>query len=68
MFPGRRRRKTPIAPDRVLYRERNIVERGIGWLKQYRRLTTRFEKTVSSYLELVMFVAVHHWLQSPFAA
>jgi transposase len=43
------------------------VERGIGWLKQCRRLATRFEKTASSYLGLVMFVAVRHWLQNPFA-
>ena len=68
VIPGRRNRKVPIQHDRVLYRERNIVERGIGWFKQCRRLATRFEKTASSYLGLVMFVAVRHWLQNPFDA
>ena len=50
VIPGRRHRKVPIEHDRERYRERNVVERGIGWLKQYRRLATRFEKTASSYL------------------
>ena len=63
VIPGRRHRKVPIQHDRVLYRER-----GIGWLKQCRRLATRFEKTAASYLGLVMFVAVRHWLQNPFGA
>ena len=67
VIPGRRNRKAPIEHDRELYRERNVVERGIGWLKQCRRLATRFEKMASSYLGLVMFVAVRHWLQNPFA-
>ena len=34
----------PIDYDRVLYRERNIVERAIGWLKQSRRIATRYKK------------------------
>ena len=67
VIPGRRHRTVPIEHDRERYRERNVVERGIGWLKQCRRLATRFEKTASSYLGLVMFVAVRHWLQNPFA-
>ncbi len=50
VIPGRRHRKMPIEHDRERYRERNIVERGIGWFKQRRRLAMRFEKTASSYL------------------
>ena len=34
----------PIDHDWVLYRERNIVERAIGWLKQSRRIATRYKK------------------------
>ncbi|MDE0670589.1 MAG: transposase [Caldilineaceae bacterium] len=33
VIPGRRNRREPIDYDRVLYRERNLVERSIGWLK-----------------------------------
>lgn len=68
VIPGRRNRREPIDYDRVLYRERNIVERSIGWLKQSRRIATRYEKTASSYLGFVQFAAVRHWLRNPFAS
>ena len=42
------------------------MERDIDWLKQCRHLTTRFERTAFSYLDLVMFVAARYWLQNPF--
>ena len=32
VIPGRRHRTVPIEHDRERYRERNVVERGIGWL------------------------------------
>ena len=63
VIPGRRNRKVPVEYDQMRY-----WERGIGWLKQCRRLATRFEKTAANYLGLVTFVAVRHWLQNPFAA
>ena len=54
----RRRRIRPVIPtrkdqrapryrrplDRRAYRKRNVIERLVGWLKQRRRLCTRFEK------------------------
>ena len=67
VIPGRRNRRAPIAYDRVLYRERNLVERSIGWLKQSRRMATRYEKTAASYLGFVLFAAARHWLRNPFA-
>ena len=57
VIPGRRNRTIPIDYDRILYRERNIVERCIGWLKQGRRIATRDEKTAASYLGFVLFAA-----------
>ena len=39
-------RRVPIDHNRELYRERNIMERGIGWFKQRHLLTTRYEKDV----------------------
>ena len=67
MIPGRRHRRVPIDYDRVLYRERNIVERSIGWLKQDRRIATRYEKTAASYLGFVLFAAARQWLRNPLA-
>jgi transposase len=35
--------------NRRLYRKRNIVERLIGWLKENRRIFSRFEKTAKNF-------------------
>ena len=35
--------------DRTLYRARNVVERLIGRLKQFRRIATRYDKLAESY-------------------
>ena len=39
--------------DADLYRQRNIIERLIGWLKENRRIATRYDKTIDSYLAMV---------------
>lgn len=39
----------PPAFDREAYRRRNVVERLIGWLKEARRLATRFEKLALTF-------------------
>ncbi len=60
----KRRRITALIPtrsdqaqdpsfDRAMYKRRNVVERLVGWLKERRRLCTRFEKRADSYLSMV---------------
>jgi transposase len=44
IIPTRKDRRRIPTSDEVTYRRRNVVERCIGWLKESRRLTTRFEK------------------------
>ena len=39
--------------DRGRYRERNIIERVVGWLKESRRLATRYEKLAVNFLAVV---------------
>ena len=39
--------------DRETYRNRNVVERCFGRLKEYRRIATRYDKTARNYLEMV---------------
>ena len=38
-------RKQPRDFDKYLYKVRNLVERFINRIKQYRRVATRYEKT-----------------------
>ena len=49
--------------DREAYRERNIVERLIGWLKECRRILTRFEKTAKNYLGMLKMAFIQRYLK-----
>jgi transposase len=53
VLPQFRTEKSLRLFDRVLYRERNVVERLVGRLKEYRRIATRYDKLASSYLAFV---------------
>jgi transposase len=48
--------------DRATYRERNKVERLGGFLKQWRRIATRYEKRASNYMAMLMLDAIVLWL------
>ena len=44
VIPPRSNRTTPIAYDREAYKRRNLIERCVNRLKQFRRIATRYEK------------------------
>jgi transposase len=48
--------------DRRAYRERNLVERTINRLKQFRRVATRYEKRGENYLAMLTIAAILLWL------
>ncbi len=48
--------------DRELYRTRNLVERLINRLKQFRRIATRYEKKAENYLAMLHIAAILLWL------
>ncbi len=39
--------------DRARYRQRNVIERTVGHLKEWRRIATRAEKLATCYLAMV---------------
>jgi transposase len=49
--------------DREAYRDRNIVERLVGWLKESRRILTRFEKTAKNYAGMLKMAFIHRYLR-----
>lgn len=49
--------------DEAAYRQRNIVERLIGWLKESRRIATRFEKTALNYAGMIKLAFIHRYLR-----
>ena len=48
--------------DGLVYRERNLVERTINRLKQFRRVATRYDKQGENYLAMVTIAAILMWL------
>jgi transposase len=48
--------------DREAYRERNLVERLINRLKQWRRIATRYEKRAVNYSGMLSLAVVVLWL------
>jgi transposase len=48
--------------DREAYRQRNIVERMINRLKNFRRIATRYEKRACNYLAMIHIAAIILWL------
>jgi transposase len=52
----------PAAFDREAYRDRNIVERLIGWLKESRRIFSRFEKTAKNYGGMIKMAFIRRYL------
>lgn len=71
VIPLRKPRKTqrrptrgrPIRWDRERYKRRNVVERLIGGLKQFRRIATRYEKRAWNYWAMVLLGAAQVWLR-----
>ena len=63
VIPNRPNRLEPAALDEETYRDRNKIERFFSRLKQYRRLATRYEKTVVSFLALWHIAAALDWLR-----
>ena len=48
--------------DREAYRERNVIERLINRLKQWRRIATRYEKRAFNYQAMLTIAAILFWL------
>ena len=63
VIPNRPNRMEPIPLDEEYYRDRNKVERFFGRMKQYRRLATRYDKTVVSFLAFWHIAAALDWLR-----
>ncbi len=57
------RNARPVAFDREAYRNRHIVERLIGWLKECRRIFWRFEKTAKNFGGMIMMAFIQRYLR-----
>lgn len=53
----------PVEFDKQTYRRRNIIERLIGWLKESRRIFSRFEKTAKNFGGMITLAFIRQYLQ-----
>lgn len=52
--------------DQELYRQRNIVERAIGWLKEFRRVFSRYEKTAKNFGGMIRIAFIQRYMRTLF--
>ena len=52
VIPPKRSRLQQRTTDYQAYKQRNVIERTINKLKQYRKIATRYEKTAQSFAAL----------------
>tara|TARA_R110002167_G_scaffold204404_7_gene408506 strand:+ start:1535 stop:1888 length:354 start_codon:yes stop_codon:yes gene_type:complete len=62
VIPPRKNRTSPRDYDKVLYKERNLVERAFQKLKHYRRIATRYERVEKHYTAMLSLVSTVIWL------
>ena len=62
VIPSKANRREPRKTDFALYRERNLVERFFCKIKQYRAISTRYDKLANTFFAAVALVCVLMWL------
>lgn len=58
-----RHRGRPIEFEKDTYRRRCVIECCIGWLKECRRIGTRFEKLAVNYLGMLKLAMIQRYLR-----
>jgi len=63
VIPGRANRKRRIRHDKEAHKRRNVIERCICRLKDFRRIATRYDKLARNFFSAICFVAaVVYWI------
>ena len=58
------RRGRPPRFDGKLYRRRNAIERLVGWLKERRRLSTRYEKLAQTFRGMICLAFLERYFDA----
>lgn len=64
VIPTRKNQPREEVFDKASYRQRNLIERVIGWFKECRALGTRYEKLAVDYVTLWMIAMIEKLLES----
>jgi transposase len=63
VIPTRKNQPRDEKFDKGTYKRRNIVERAVGWYKEYRSLGTRYEKLAVNYVAMWLVAIMDKALQ-----
>jgi transposase len=63
VIPSRKDQPRDPTFDRAAYRRRNLIERVVGWYKEYRALGTRYEKLAVNYVALWILAIIERLLR-----
>ena len=63
VIPSNASRARALPYDGHLYKERHLVELFINKIKHFRRIATRYDKTIASYASFVAVAACMLWMR-----
>ncbi len=64
VIPSKKNRLIPRKYDTVLYEARHLIENFFCWVKRFRAIATRYDKTGRNFRAAFQMVAVLCWLNS----
>ena len=62
VIPPKSNRKTQRPFDKDIYKARHLIENFYCWLKQFRAIATRYDKTARNFLAAIHLAAAIAWL------
>ena len=62
IIPARRCSTRPRAFDPHLYKRRNLIERAVNKLKQFRRIATRYDRNPDNFRAFLHLAALSAWI------
>lgn len=62
VIPSKKNRRKILPYDRVVYRERHLVECFFNKVKNYRRLATRYDKLACTFKPFLTLASIMVWL------
>jgi transposase len=71
VIPNKKNEKARHDPnvifDKETYRQRHVIEQCVGWLKELRRIATRFEKLAVHFLGMLHLAIIRRYLKILFS-
>jgi len=61
IIPPKRHRKDKLDFDPVIYKQRNIIERMFCRLKDWRRVATRYDRKIETFMATIAIAATVIW-------